>query len=117
MVVTSTSLYPDTAWVVKNQHHGFDDVIFGVAYEFCNGTGVTVEDSSYPRFMMYDDSTLTWSEMTEDNCGDYEWYSIAEAKPTTESILVSMMRWFRMIFEIITQILKGEFEIGNSIKK
>lgn len=113
MVDTSTSLYPDTAWVVKNQHHGFDDVIFGVAYEFCNGTGVTVEDSSYPRFMMYDDSTLTWSEMTEDNCGDLEFMTRPTEKSTIATKLAAFFKWLTKIFELITKLFNGEIGSGK----
>ena len=117
MVDTSTCLFPETTWIIKNAHHNFfelDDVI-AQAFFFDNAT--IDNDLGLPQFMRFYEDTRSYEPMTEDNCGDYEWYSIAEAKPTTESILVSMMRWFRMIFEIITQILKGEFEIGNIIKK
>lgn len=117
MVDTSTCLFPETTWIIKNAHHNFfelDDVI-AQAFFFDNAT--IDNNFGIPQFMRFYEDTRSYEPMTEDNCGDYEWYSIAEAKPTTESILVSMMRWFRMIFEIITQILKGEFEIGNIIKK
>ncbi len=117
MVDTSTCIFPETTWIIKNAHHNFfalDDVI-AQAFLFDRATVDTF--SELPQFMRYYEDTGAYEPLTEENCEDYEWYSIAEEKPTTESILVAMMRWFKMIFEILTQILKGEFELGNIIKK
>lgn len=117
MVDTSTCLFPETTWIIKNAHHNFfgaDDII-AQAFFFDDATVETF--SELPQFIRYYEDELRYEPMTEENCEDYDWYSIAEEKPTTESILAAMMRWFRMILEIITQILKGEFEIGNIIKK
>lgn len=112
-VDTSTSLFPDTAWVIKNEHHGYGDIIFDIAFEFCNGTDVTVETSSFPRYMMFDDATRTWSEMTEENCGDLEFMTRPTQKPTTESRLVAFMRWLTTIFNFITKLFNGEISLGK----
>ena len=112
-VDTSTCIFPDTAWVIKNQHHGYGDTIFEIAYEFCNGTNVTVEKSSFPRFMMFDEFTETWSAMTEDNCADFEFMTRPEIKPTTETRLVSFMKFFTMILEFFTKLFKGELDFSN----
>ena len=117
MVDTSTCLFPETTWIIKNAHHNFfklDDEITK-AFFFDRATVDTFAE--FPQFMRYYEDTGAYEPLTEENCGDYEWYSIAEEKPTVESRLVAMLRWFKMVFEIITQILKGEFELGNIIKK
>ena len=112
-VDTSTCVFPDTAWVIKNQHHGYGDTIFEIAYEFCNGTNVTVETSSFPRFMMFDEYTETWTPMTEDNCADFDFMTRPEIKPTTETRLVSLMRFFTAIIELFTKLFKGELDFSN----
>ena len=112
-VDTSTCIFPDTAWVIKNQHHGFGDTIFEIAYEFCNGTNVTVEKSSFPRFMMFDEFTETWSPMTEDNCADLDFMTRAETEPTTATRLASLMRFFTMILNFFTKLFNGELDFSN----
>ncbi len=118
MVDTSTCLFPETTWIIKNAHHNFfeaDDVI-AQAFLFDKAT-VESFPTVIPRFISFteslDKNEITWAPMTEENCGDYEWYSIAPEKPTTESMLVSMMRWFRMIFELLTKLLRGELTLGK----
>ncbi len=102
-VDTSTCMFPDTAWVIKNQHHGFSDTIYEIAYEFCNGTGVTVETSSYPRFMMFDEFTEVITEMTEDNCADLEFMTYAETKPTIMSRLVAFFKLLTTFINLFTR--------------
>ncbi len=114
MVDTSTCIFPETTWIVKNAHHNFFDIsdVIANGFFFDNAT-VETFPSEAPRFVAFYEETNTWEPMTEDNCGDYEWYSIAEEKPTIKSILASLMRWFTMIFEIITKLFKGELSLGS----
>ena len=112
-VDTSTCIFPETSWVIKNQHHSFGDTIFEIAYEFCNGTNVTVETSSFPRFMMFDEATGKWSAMTEDNCADFDFMSKPETEVTKESIFVAAIRWFKSIFDFIAKLFRGEISFGN----
>lgn len=119
-VDVSTAVSPDTSWVIKNCHHGFADIVFIIAEEFCNGTDVTVENSSYPQFIVYEETTGKWSEMTEDNCGDLEFMSRAEKEPTVETKLAAGLRFITAIIKFITMLLKGEisFEgLGNLFAK
>ncbi len=116
MVDTSTCLFPETTWIIKNAHHNFfgaDDVI-SQAFLFDRATVDTFPE--LPQFIRYYEDELRYEPMTEENCEDYDWYSIAEEKPTTESILAAMMRWFKMIFELITKLLKGELSLGSLAK-
>ncbi len=118
MVDTSTCLFPETTWVIKNAHHNFfeaDDVI-AKAFFFEKAT-VESFPTEAPRFISFHESInaseISWEPMTEENCADYDWYSIAQEKPTTETILASMMRWFTMIFEFIVKFFRGEISFGK----
>lgn len=111
-VDTSTAVFPDTTWVIKNSHHGYSNVIFAICEEFCNGTNVTVETSSYPRFMMYDEATGYWTAMTEDNCGDLEFMTRAEVEPTLQTRLASLMRFLTTFFNFISKLFKGELDLS-----
>lgn len=105
-VDTSTSFFADTTWVVKNVHHN----IF--ATEFCRGTNVTVEGSSYPRFTVYDEFSKTWAPMTEDNCADFSFMSSPTEKPTLQTKLMALLRFVAALFKLFAKILRGEVSIG-----
>lgn len=109
----STAISPNTSWVVKNCHHGFADIVFKIAEEFCNGTDMTVEKSSYPQFIMYEETTGKWSEMTEDNCGDLEFMTRAEKEPTVATTLASGLRFLTAIIVFITMLFKGEISFDS----
>lgn len=109
----STAMFPETSWVIKNYHHGFAGLVLSIAEEFCNGTGVTIETSKYPRFMMCDERTGNWTEMTEDNCGDFEFMTLAETEPDVSTKLAAGLRFLTMIFNIIVKLLKGEISFSG----
>jgi hypothetical protein len=52
--------------------------------------------------------------MTEDNCGDLPFMTIAVDEPTTESIFVAAIRWFTMLFKVIGMLLRGEISFGEA---
>ena len=104
----STSSLADTTWVLKNCHHDYFNIVFRIADEFCNSTGMTVETSNYPRFMMYDELNDTWSEMTEDNCADYDFIAEVEAEPTLITRLAAGLRFLTMILRLLAKALSGE---------
>ncbi len=113
----STCIVPDRTWILKNAHHDVINCLHPVIYAFLNGTNENV-DTVYTKlglkqFMMYDYNTETASNMTEDNCADYEWLTNAVEKPTTETRLVSFMRFFTMILNFFTKLFKGEFDFSN----
>lgn len=114
VVDLSTAYSPDTTWVLKNAHHDEFDPVFPIIYEFLNGTNETVDTvTSGTRFMIYDYETEVATEMTEDNCGDLEFMSISEEKPTTVSILTAFFRFMSMLINIFRSIFNGSFDIGN----
>lgn len=109
----STALSPDTTWVYKNAHHDTFEPCNKVLYAFLNGTKETVESIGEPRFQIYDYGTDTATAMTEDNCGDYDFITRSVEKPTTETRLVSFMRFFTMIIEFFKNIFKGNFDFSG----
>lgn len=110
----STAYSPDTTWVVKNAHHdNFDAPFMGILRAFLNGTEETVESIGAPRYQIYDYNTKKVSAMTEENCGELEFMSLPEENPTTETRLVSFMRFFTMIMDFFTKLFKGELVLGN----
>lgn len=113
-VDTSTGLFPETTWVIKNVHHDdFDRSGKALAEKFLSGSGITVENSGFARFRINDYSTNTVADMTEDNCADLEWISMPEEEPTTETRLASLMRFLTMLLDFITKLIKGEIDLGN----
>jgi hypothetical protein len=119
MVDVSTSISPDTAWVIKNCHHGYADVVFAIAEKFCNGTNVTVDtEGALPQFLMYEEGQGKWTEMTKDNCADLEFMALAETEPDLATRLASGLRFITMLINLFVKLIKGEisFEgIGSVI--
>lgn len=109
-VDTSTCLFPETTWIVKNVHHDdYDRCCKALAEKFLNGTGVTVENSGYARYRVNDYKELTVTEMTGDNCGDLDFIEKPVEKPTLQSKLVSLIRFLTSVLRIIVNLLnKGK---------
>lgn len=110
-VDTSTAFFPDTTWVIKNAHHNIFATEVAIATEFCRGTKVTVESSSYPRFIMYDEFTKSWTPMTEENCADFSFMSAPTENPTIETRLAALIRFLTSIFKLFTKLIKGELSL------
>lgn len=117
VVDTSTSALKDTTWVFKNAHHNHADMVFAIGDVFCKGTNVTVEDSGFARFNMYDIATNKWTEMTEENCDiELGFMSIAEQEPTLMTRLAAGIRFLTMIFKLLAKVISGEISfdaLGN----
>ena len=117
MVDLSTGYSPDTTWIFKNTHHNIANETDPVIKAFLNGDNETVdsikEKYGYSQFNVFFDETKTFTEMTEDNCADFDWMSLPVEEPTEESIFVAALRWFTMIFKIIAMIFKGEFSLSE----
>ena len=110
----STCVSPDTTWVLKNAHHDEFDCLDEIAWEFLNGTEETVDTvKSGSQFMVFDYETMKATKMTEDNCADLEFITRPTEKPTTETRLVSFMRFFTMILEFFTKLFKGTLDFSN----
>lgn len=110
----STSYVPDATWVVKNAHHdNFEAPFSKILRAFLNGTNETVESIGYPRYQIYDAETNSVIPMTQEQCGDLSFITLPVEEPTTETRLVSFMRFFTMIIEFLTKLIKGELDFGT----
>ena len=113
----STCIAPDSTWILKNAHHNIINCLYPIIYAFLNGTIETV-DTVYNKLglkqcMVYDYDTGTVSNMTEDNCTDHEFMTRPVEKPTTETRLVSFMRFFTMLLNFFTKLVKGTFDFSS----
>ena len=63
--------------------------------------------------MVYDYNTLTASNMTDDNCADYDFITRPVEEPTTETRIVSFMRFFTMILEFFRRLFSGNFDFSD----
>ena len=109
----STCVSPDTTWILKNAHHDTIDCLHPIIFRFLNGTNVTVETSGYSAYQVFDYNTKTMTAMTEDNCAEYDFITKPVEEPTTETRLVSFMRFFTMIIEFITKLFNGTLDFSN----
>ena len=110
----STCRVPDRTWILKNAHHDVIDCLEPIIWEFLNGTNETVDTvKSGSQFMVFDYETRKVSTMTGDNCAEYDWLTSPVEEPTTETRLVSFMRFFTVILEIIKRIFTGNFNFSD----
>lgn len=110
----STAYSPGTTWVFKNAHHDTFTEYQSIVYGFLRGTNETADTlTNGVHFMVIDPEAKTYAPMTDSNCGDLEFMTRPEEEPTTETRLVSFMRFFTMILEFITKLFKGELDFGS----
>lgn len=113
----STCVAPDRAWILKNAHHDVIDCLIPVIYAFLNGTNENINTvyakTGYKQSLVFDYNTQKMSNMTEDNCADYEFIHSSVEEPTTETRLVSFMRFFTMILNFLKKIFTGDFNFSD----
>ena len=110
----STAVSPETTWVFKNAHHNVYDTYVPLMKAFLNGTNETVDSlTGGVNFMLYDFDTNTYVPLTEENDCELEFMTRPEENPTTETRLISFMRFFTMIIEFITKLFKGELSFSG----
>ena len=113
----STCIVPDRTWILKNAHHDEIDCLYDIIWAFLNGTQENIDTvykkTGYKQFMVFDYDTEKASNMTEDNCAEYEWITRPVEKPTTETRVVSFMRFFTMIMEFFTKLFNGELKLSD----
>ena len=63
--------------------------------------------------MMFDYETMKASKMTEDNCAEYEWITNPVEEPTTETRIVSFMRFFTLLLNFLTKLFNGTLDFSN----
>ena len=110
----STALYPDRTWVIKNAHHSFTNVSDDITLSFLQGTNYSIHsEGAYPQFSVFFETEGRLEPMTAENSADYEWVSLPEEKPTTQTKLASLIRFLTMILNFITRLINGELDFGN----
>ena len=110
----STCLFPDTTWFIKNKHHDTYYQIVQLSEYFTQYNGVNANENSknISRFLVVDPNNIERAvNMTEDNCADGPWLQTVEQKPTTESMLASLMRFLTTLFNFFKQLLEGTFKL------
>ena len=114
-VDASTCLFPETTWIMKNKHHDVGTGWEYIARNFCRYKDYTVSNSfdDVSQFIVVkttlDTSRNGFENLVAENTSDKEWVEDVEQKPTTESKLLSFMRWLTSIFNTITAWIKGVF--------
>ena len=114
-VDTSTCLFPDTTWIIKNKHHDVGAGWGYIAERFCQYKDFTVTNNykDISRFTVVvksnDSSANGIANMTTENCGDAEWITAVEQKPTTQTKIFSLVTWLMTIIEIVIGWLSGMF--------
>lgn len=105
----STALYPDRTWVIKNAHHSFVNVSDDITLSFLKGTDYSIKsEGAYPQFSVFFETQGKLEPMTTDNCADYEWVTLPEEKPTTQTRLASLIRFFTMIMNFFVKLFNGD---------
>lgn len=118
MIDTSTCVFPDTTWIVKNSHHDDGEVFSEFCVYFLSNENLTVHNSTrLAQFSVLDKST-SWggcfcTPMTEENSASFEWMSIVEEKPTIQTKLAAFFKWLTTIFNLISKFFKGEIVLGG----
>ena len=118
----STCRQPDKTWVVKGAHHDVIDCLYPIIFGFLNGTNEDAASvynkTGFTQFLVYDYDennydTGVMTNMTADNCADYDFISRPVEEPTTETRVVSFMRFFTMIIEFFTKLFNGTLDFSN----
>ncbi len=113
----STCVAPDRTWILKNAHHDVIDCLYPVIFTFLNGTDENVDTvyakTGFGQYTVYDYDTNTMSNMTQDNCAEYDFITRPVEEPTTETRLVAFMRFFTMLLNFFTKLLNGTLDFSN----
>ena len=108
----STCRAPERTWILKNAHHDVIDCLETIIWDFLNGTNKDADSvlasKGFTQFLVYDYDTKTMSNMTEENCADYEWITRPVEEPTTATRISAFMRFFTMILNFLTRLFNGE---------
>ncbi len=110
----STARSPETTWVIKNAHHNVLNAYISLINSFLNGTNESVDTlTDGNNFMVFSYDTGSYTVMTEENCGDYEFMTRSTENPTVATRLASFMRFFTMILNFFTKLFNGTLDFSN----
>lgn len=112
-VDASTCYFPDTTWIIKNSHH--DDkpeILRYIANYYLSYSNVKVNTNSrgLSQFLVEDKTSSNGRtvNMTAENCGGFEWLDTYVEEPTVQSRLMSLFKWLKSIFELITKLFRDK---------
>jgi hypothetical protein len=110
----STARSPETTWVIKNAHHNVIEAYTPLIRSFLKGNKENADTlTNGNNFMVFSYDTKKISTMTADNCTDYEFMTRPEEEPTTETRLVSFMRFFTMLLNFFKNLFNGTLDFSN----
>ena len=110
----STALYPDRTWVIKNAHHSFTTVSDNITLSFLQGTNYSIRsEGAYPQFSVFFETEGRLEPMTAENSADYEWVSLPEEEPTTQTRLASLIRFLTMLINFLSDLIRGNIAALN----
>lgn len=117
-VDTSTCLYPESTWIIKNVSHSeYTTFERKLMYDVITAdrqmvVGEEVDGLVYSRFLVYDYETDVMSTMTEENCNTEHWEikkDIEDLSPKHNKLftfVVSVIRFFAVVLEKLFKIGK-----------
>lgn len=108
MIDASTCLFPEKTWFLKNLNHAdFPACVDELINKFFNSEDMTVDTyKEYPQFMKFDSETETFSPVTGIDKGDVHETGSDRRFPV-------FIRFFTMIINLITKLIKGELDLGS----
>ena len=115
IVDMSTCLFPDNTWIIKNRIHdqgGPDNQLIENVFA---GDNITIANSDYPQFIVYNDATGTSVPMTEENCHTESWYTEpVESKgiffdlvAKVRNFFNNVKKWFLLVYEVLDSVKKN----------
>lgn len=112
-VDTSTCLFPETTWIIKNKHHDIPSAWEAIAENFTQYSNFTADSNpkNYSRFLISTGKSRNeFENMTADNCADGIWLEEIEQEPTKETQASAFIRFFTALFKFLAEIFKGNFD-------
>lgn len=105
-VDTSTCLFPETTWVVKNLNHGFPECVLVLVVRFLRDDYTVNTSATYPQFLNYtevlaEDGTLV--PLQEVNENDVNWSSLTgmENGEATKTFLEKVIDFVKGIVQFL----------------
>lgn len=114
-VDTSTCLYPESTWIIKNVSHSeYTTFERKLMYDVITAdrqmvVGEEVDGLVYSRFLVYDYETDVMSTMTEENCNTEHWEikkDIEDLSPKHNKIFTFVRSIIRFVFVLIDKLFK-----------
>lgn len=109
----STCLYPDYTWFVKGSSHSNWSSIenYLLAEVVTAPEQITVDDTIYSQFMVYDYDTDTMEAMTEENC-DKVFFTANKEEDLPKNIFVRIKVFFKSVITFMKSLIAKLSELS-----